>query len=127
MVSSRAAWLKDIKVMNHNPSLPCWLIVGSSVLMYFILLLFLPYLLPYCSGWGLTPATNFEIASVLRMHSLIGPFSEQTLNRCWLLEDPHRSTNYISTLFSTFTWKMCLLQEHLESVQKEFLIFNREK
>nr|XP_012629633.1 serine/threonine-protein kinase 32A isoform X1 [Microcebus murinus] len=43
-----------------------------------------------------------------------------------LFDNPHLS-NYTSGLLSLYTWKTCLLQEHLESVQKEFIIFNREK
>lgn len=74
----------------------------------------------------LPDSVHFEDILVrLRFESL----GEQTIGY-WLFEDPHSSANCASLPPPhphLFTWKMCLLQEHLESVQKEFIIFNREK
>lgn len=131
MISSWDKWLKDIKLINHNPWLPCWLIVGNGVDMFYpfaVSSLFAPLLLwlESHSCHTLSDRVHFEDTLVrLRFES----FSEETVGY-WLFEGPRWSANCISLPLPhphLFTWKMCLLQEHLESVQKEFIIFNREK
>lgn len=84
---------------------------------------------PSYSGWGLSLATDSQVAATLKIQWQLlrsGPFSEQRTGYR-LLVGPHWSANCTPVFFSVFTWKMYLLQEHLESVQKEFIIFNRDK
>lgn len=110
MVSSQPERLKAIKLLNHNPGLPCWLIMGSRVLTLFSplavsSLFVLLFWLGSHSCYKHSESIHFENTLVLLR---FGPFSEETLNRLfillfihfiyWLLEDPHWSANSTSIL-----------------------------